>query len=453
MLDGRQRRTCITKLFNDPTAVYEWAKDCCGFKNKASEDEDPIDDIDRKQASSDTERAMKSTSLEILLDYILLCHNKLMKAFDFSKVFSEKALNYYSKNKNNKFEVDPIKLSKHIRALNDDRDFKANNTLQHKESFMHYLTDRYDFRPDNAHASNNLAIHLNLYWDVIKSAFDVYAKIDKVLTDAEVGFIELNDATISDAQNVFSKINSGGTQLNAAELLSAKPYWNEPAEPNGSMKKAIDCLYKKLNTEIDTENKKYCRWDIPATLLQAIDPHNLFYKTTNADPSTDIDVNEISMGFKLLSSCYVGGMSKLSLDELEKAKKKDDNVKLLDWSDNLSSFIDSFKTMVDAIYKQTSFIIIPSWGLSIYDILGAGAAMELFAGAWLKWDGKISEKSFDSKDFKCFLNGFKNHFDRLVYEKMSGSYKGSGDARMARNLKNIDSRTALITTEEHASTL
>lgn len=474
LLDGRQRRTCLKRLFEEPDVVYRWAKTCCGFKanspesdvrtkfwakvenylgrdledlTKNKEDEDnPEEDIipDDSEPNTDASDAVISSSLDVLLEYILLIHNKLLKAFDFSKSFTEKSLNYYSKNERNEYYVDSVQLSNYIREFNRNRNLPK-NTLTDQLSFSSYLQNRYDFRQDNNKASNDLIKHLNSYWNVIKAAFEVYAKLDAVLGNAEVGFIELNNASITDTQNVFSKINSGGTQLNAAELLSAKPYWNEKAEPESSMKKVIDLLYQKLKTDIsENGEKRYCRWDIPATILSVVDPKNVFFKSVNNDEEVEnVNVTEIAMGFKLVSSCFVGGMTKISLDSLEKGEKA------LDWSDNLNDFISSFKQMLNAICLYTNFNVLPMWGTSIYDILGAGASMELIAVAWNKWEKDISSKSYTSIEFKSFINEFKNHFDRLILEKMSGAYKGSGDSKMANNILRPTERAKQISEEEH----
>ena len=474
LLDGRQRRTCLKRLFEEPDVVYQWAKSCCGFKTSSRESElrakywakvesylgrdleeitknkdemessDDDTSTDESESNSDSSDAVFSLALDVLLEYILLSHNKLLRAFDFSRFFTEKSLNYYSKNERNEYYVDSVQLSNYIRELNRNRNLPK-NALSDQNAFSAYLQERYDFRSDNSKASNDLIKHLNSYWNVIKSAFDVYAKLDAVLGNAEVGFIELNNASITDTQNVFSKINSGGTQLNAAELLSAKPYWNEKVDPESGMKKVIDLLYRKLKTDISENGEnRYCRWDIPATILSVVDPKNIFFKSVNnIEEVENVNVIEIAMGFKLVSSCFVGGMSKISLDSLEKG----DNA--LDWSDNLSDFISSFKQMLDAICLYTNFGILPMWGTSIYDILGAGASMELVAVAWNKWKTDICDRSYTSIEFKSFINEFKNHFDRLIIEKMSGAYKGSGDSKMANNLLRPIERSKQITEEEN----
>ena len=490
LLDGRQRRTCLKKLFEDPSAVYAWAKKVCNIKqtdldpdvkkkfwnkveeflgreldppkNKTSNLEDdtyenpdtsPEENEDDENEyialdtdfSEETKRAMESTSLEILLDYILLSHHKLNKAFDFRCVFTEKKPGYWKKDANNSTVCDPVKLSKFIREVN--KDTERATIIASQENFLAYLDSEYDYKADVKNPTAKLSSHLRNHWDDIAKSFDVYQKLDNVFMSAEVGFIELKSKSIADAQNVFSKINSGGTQLNAAELLSAKPYWNKSAIPAQPLIKKIDILYSKLKTDnYNNEEKTYCRWDIVATIISAVDSYNLFFKSVNANPAvTEVDITEIAMGFKLVSSCFVGGMSKLSLDKLEEKSN------ILEWQDNLSSFIDSMSRMIEAIYKNTYFNVLPDWNCSIYELLGAGATMELIAGAWIRWKNGVYDKAYTSKEFLNFVNAFKNHFDRLILEKIKGLYKGSGDSKMAFNLQNLSERITPITKEEHAS--
>lgn len=47
----------------------------------------------------------------------------------------------------------------------------------------------------------------------------------------KVAIIETHDITSTDSQKIFNLINTGGTQLTASEILSAKPKWNAPIKP------------------------------------------------------------------------------------------------------------------------------------------------------------------------------------------------------------------------------
>ena len=487
LLDGRQRRNCIKTLCKDPVTFYGWASKACSFKSNDSDDviydkfytkveEFLGQDLEEKKASPsaqgeseeaeskaedeadssidhfDSEKnSISSDSLNLLYKYILLVHHKLTTAFNFKAFFDAIDLTrvHCTKNDKNEIVVDPVELSEFIRGIN--KEARRGEILSSKENFLEYLLERkFRYISDSGRKSPEsvAAIHFDKYWDsVIRPAFDIYMAMDAVLTNAEVGFIELNDAKIVDAQNVFSKINSGGTQLNAAELLSAKPYWNKPASPDSRQQKMIDCLYSKLNTDSYIEgSRQYCRWDIAATLLPAVDERKIFFSSQNADPDvSEVNLTEISMGFKLLSSCFAvpRGMSKMSLDNLEKDSH-------LDWGDSLQEFIRSMKGMIDTIYNNTNLTILPDYGCSLYDILGAAGTMELLAGAWIVWhENGAEDKPHNSADFKKFINGFKNHLDRIFLDRVLGQYKGSGDSKMAANLKDIEKRTVQISTEEN----
>lgn len=485
LLDGRQRRTCVKTLFENPLAVYGWARKTCKFKPADQFDavrdrydekvrdflgrdlDDPSDDNEqdegqvsqeeeasttsdppRQQPEDDLARVEQSASLNVFYEYILLVHNKLYKAFDLRDYFTEKNLQYYSKDQNNESYVDPVKLSGFIREINRRPD--RYTIIASADNLQKHLEDRFDIiQKPGKDQSKALNKHISKFWDVIFSkVFNIYSDLDTILTNSEVGFIELNNARIVDAQNVFSKINSGGTQLNAAELLSAKPYWNQCAKPSEEQKAIIDCLYAKLKTDdLEPNEKSYCRWDVVATLLPTVDPHRIFFNSQNNIQSIqNVNVVEIAMGFKLLSSCFATpkGMSKLCLESLEGNDSK------LKWTDDLRSYIISMSKMIDVLQNLTNLAILPSWHCSLYDLFGAAATMELLAGAWIMWEERgVKDMNHSSSDFIQFLNGFKNHLDRVIREKVAGSYKGSGDSKMASNLKDIDRRVAKVTDEDN----
>lgn len=65
-------------------------------------------------------------------------------------------------------------------------------------------------------------------FDVIQSDINTIREAETIFSDARIGVISLKNVSPLDAQNIFSLVNSGGTQLKAEELLSAKPFWNMP---------------------------------------------------------------------------------------------------------------------------------------------------------------------------------------------------------------------------------
>lgn len=147
LLDGRQRRNALDELYNNPVAVYDWAKAYCKISPSDNEfevrekfrlkinaylDADKSDDSEIQDGEfepngnteihsneeegiqDDSEVASENEVSEVLgnvskiikpmdglLNLILMVHQKKnttndwYKAFDFSKYFKQKALQYY----------------------------------------------------------------------------------------------------------------------------------------------------------------------------------------------------------------------------------------------------------------------------------------------------------------------------------------------------------------------
>lgn len=143
---------------------------------------------------------------------------------------------------------------------------------------------------------------------------DVVDRSEKVFTDARIGIIRLTNATPLDAQNIFSRINRGGTQLKAEELLSAKPYWNKSVNlVDPAVVDRIKEMYRNLGIPAPDS---IVRWDIAATFISRIKDENLIFDTyEDVRKKKEISMDEISLGFKLLSSIYAQGMSNKQVNE------------------------------------------------------------------------------------------------------------------------------------------
>ena len=100
---------------------------------------------------------------------------------------------------------------------------------------------------------------------------------------------------------IFNIINSEGEKLTAVEILSAKPHWNIIVDnPSQLALDAVRELYKKIGTV----QSDVVRWDLPATFLKRIGKNFVLKQFT--DSKTDFE-KELTCGFKILSSIYVGG--------------------------------------------------------------------------------------------------------------------------------------------------
>ena len=99
---------------------------------------------------------------------------------------------------------------------------QENDGERTQEFFVDYYLQNFDVKDQNKFEKD-----VSMKWDNILNSLDVVDRSEKIFADARIGIIRLTNATPLDAQNIFSRINRGGTQLKAEELLSAKPYWNK----------------------------------------------------------------------------------------------------------------------------------------------------------------------------------------------------------------------------------
>ena len=483
LLDGRQRRTCLKKLAEEPATVYEWARKFCKFKFSS----DVLDvkekfycevkkylgsDIEDEELTEDNENEVENTettsldfddgneifkNLSKLLDYILMVHpgntsdNAWFKAFNFKDYFRPKNISYLQQNINNpsQYDINQFELCKFIRDSYEEVYDRETHQLS-IANFILYIEKKWDFKGEEGsqeEKKNKKAFEqkvLNEVKDKILDSYSAINELDNVLSNARIGMIYLSNASTLDAQNIFSRINKEGTQLSAYELLSAKPYWNINVSLNSNDKQKIRILYKKLNIDFDEQG---VRWDIPATLVSQIDSKNhLFYSSSNTeDNDIKFDVNEITTGFKLLSACKVKGISKISLDKLEEPG-------ILQWEDNLESFIDQMRQMIGTIFaKIPEFQTLKLWNKNIHQLLGDAPTFELLSVAYDFYSKFQDDMIEGNTRLKEFISNTKNHFDRLVFEKVTGKWKGSSDSLFARNVSDlyIASRRAPITSEEN----
>ncbi|MFI3214697.1 MAG: DUF262 domain-containing protein, partial [Eubacteriales bacterium] len=338
LLDGRQRRNALKLMREDYVSLYEWARSFIKFTANDSDDivkekfwkkidiylqkefenvkeseteneEDSEDDewIDSFDAQS------QYNSLVTLLDIILVVHGKKVKGntkfermFLFNGIVEIKDLSYATV-REGKYVCDPVKLRKKIlesiEENNIDRDSFCDNLL------------RYRVTEDCEKA---LKDHISMHWDYYSNCIDVVKRSEAVISKARIGMIKLYNATVLDAQNIFSLVNAGGTTLTSEELLSARPFWNVPvASPSGAVRDEVLKLYQKLG--IDVPDDVY-RWDFGATLLSRIDRKNLIFDELPLEVESSLG-KRMSLGFKLLSAIYLGGITNNDVTMLENTKK------------------------------------------------------------------------------------------------------------------------------------
>lgn len=465
LLDGRQRRNALVSMRDNPVELYEWARNYIGFKKTADvldvtnaywdkvekylqteehdtsdEDEyepDTYEDVVEDAAEEDSFDSTKQRQgLRTLLDIILMVHqnkptgSKWEQTFDFTKYFTRLK---YAPIKNGG-RISPVLLRRFILELIKaiDHEYDGNLTPQ---NFVDYYVQNFDISDQHKFEKD-----VDKKWDSISSSVDVISRSEKIFADARIGIIRLTNATPLDAQNIFSRINKGGTQLKAEELLSAKPYWNrEVAITDPAVINRVKDMYAKL--DIPTPDS-IVRWDLAATLISRIQDGNLVFNPyIEAKQKNEISMDEISLGFKLLSAVYQGGMSSKHVIDLE----KNESIK---WDSDIDELIDSINVICNILLQDGFFKYLQSWRMPITKLLGNAIALEFVAILWLDWQDKGKPRYSESGDMKALRRDARILFDRLVFEYATKTWRGSGDSKMSSDIKNWKFRIASVSKDD-----
>ena len=471
LLDGRQRRNALITMYNNPVEVYNWATRFIGIKgnmpeaevrdrfsekiseylqsefNKSTEDADEINDHLENDNDSGEGRTfdaeIQSENMHALLELILLVHtkykgtNRFAGMFKFDKIIPIEDLEY-SAYANGEYYIEPTKLKKFIKN-------RIDNDETEKTEFINYLIKRHKLNDKDA---KKIDYYVTSQWEYFEKCFETIRKTDEIIINARIGLIRLIDASPLDAQNIFSLVNGGGAPLTAEELLSARPFWNmEVLNPTDEIKSVAKDLYTFLGISVPSN---VVRWDVCATLLSRIDKSNLiFTKIDLSDSKTTqtLFTKKLTLGFKLLSAVYVGGISSNSVKDLENERKAK-----IDWNRDVESFIKEFNIAMDLLYDCEYFKYLMSWKQSIMSLMGNSVALEFATLIYKNWVdlGKPTKGNPKLKEYQ------KNAVilcDRLLYEYSSRLWAGSADSRLARDLTISKERFSVVSFEDWESVI
>lgn len=446
LLDGRQRRTALMELRANPDSVYEWAKKYIKFKPNEdinslrnafwgtvdaylqadNEDDDEPDSeyINDENQEDDINKSRQKEGLTTLLDIILMVHQKKSGLGLWERIFSLKdyvnRLPYAPKREN--YTINPVSLRSFL------LDYSSQNKNFSIDSFIQFLDDRGEVKDEKFNELKNL---IERQWNEISSIISTISKSEQIFKAARIGVILIKNVTPLDAQNIFSRINSGGTQLKAEELLSAKPFWNEKVINHDSkMVELVKQLYDKLGVETPTDGT-VVRWDYGATLIARIKDKGLLFDI-DKDAKKEIDMGIITLGFKLISSYFEKGMSAVVVGEIERDNK-------IKWGQSIDELVDNINKICEILHNNDFFKFLSYWKKSIYHLMGSAIILEFITILLLDWESRECPTTASS-EMNGFLRDAKNLFDRLVFEYAIGAWRGSGDSKMAAHIKNWDDR-------------
>jgi hypothetical protein len=466
LLDGRQRRNALIKMSEDPENIYTWAKKYIGFKEsmqphevedkfwqkineylELNEVDDPEEILDIEDDNSkieedklsveepDSESVEKSSSkltgLDLLLDLIILVHNKALKYSGFSKPFD------FTKLIDNLPYVDTLGGGKQY--LNSKKiktfihEFKShcrNNNFDYeeRESFLGFFMSRFKTTDDN---DKKIKIEVDRNWPKIIDRIELIDKIDNLLLNSKIGLIEVKDISTADGQKIFNIINSEGTQLTAVEILSAKPSWTKQIKnPNPELVLAAKNLYSR----IQIKNDNVVRWDIPATFIDRLEDSSYIFRKFS-DAKTDFE-KKLTLGFKLLSGLLVGGVKKEDITSLSLKNN-------INWELDFEKLIRELNLFTKILSEYEYFKYFKSWKGSILDILSDTIALNFIIISFKDWKRK-GEPVGSNSNTRQFQKNSLILLDHLIFEYVHRQWRGSGDAKVAQNIFGFSSLPELF---------
>lgn len=356
-----------------------------------------------------------SQGLRELQDLILLIHpvkksgSGLTIPFSFHKDIDN--LDYVAKDRDTgKDVVDAEKLISWL-------DFKkalARKAVPTKDEFYLWLTEGKHVRIPDAQMKAKVAER----WSKIEKILRALDALDKRLQETKIGYLEVRDCTANDEKKIFEIINTGGTPLTSEEILSAKPAYNRPVENADEM---IQKNVRDLYAEIGVDTRGVVRWDIPATLLSRISFPSVLSDEMKLE-------RRLTIGFKLMSGYYVGGVSKDDVSKLSDSSK-------VAWG--TLTFENMMNRMAKALQRNELLNDWRTWQFPVSTVLGDQIAINYLLVLAKDWERKAEPTITNSAKHLQFQRNAATLLDRSIYEYVTRQWRGSGDSKTAANLANL----------------
>ena len=303
LLDGRQRLSALKDFRNDPDRMYEAAKSYLKFTDRTTDEElkelfwkrvesylinISLETPDTDAESYDTEsqepdnvnndnayesgidRERQQEGLKTLLDVIRIAHvrqkcdrTSSRKYGSWERLFKldEYLTNLPYQLKKEQYIINPVQLRKYLLELGTEADEKRIPLSQE------YFIDKVDEMIKEG-KEQDFKDYVNHHWQEMANVIRIIVRSEKIFRNATIGVIMIQNVTPLDAQNIFTKINKGGSPLTTEELNSAKPFWNEVI---GGYSPEVDELVRKLYARLNVSTEgKVVKWDLAATLMHRI---------------------------------------------------------------------------------------------------------------------------------------------------------------------------------------
>ncbi|MCB5903108.1 hypothetical protein LIV42_12630 [Bacillus cereus] len=140
---------------------------------------------------------------------------------------------------------------------------------------------------------------------------------------------------------------------------------------------------------------------------------------------------DMTLGFKLLSAYYIGGISKADVASLAKEKE-------INWG--YIEFESKINQMKNELLKSDTFKFWSSWKKSLLSMTSQAVAINFIVVTLKDWERKGMPANSSSSAHKSFIKNSLITFDQLVYEYITNQWKGSSDSRIKGNLIELETK-------------
>jgi hypothetical protein len=484
LLDGRQRRNALEKMYQDPENIYVWAKKYLGIKssdqpldiqNKFWEKiEAYLNDADESGFNDARNQAIEKGENEFYYDgKVYSVNSKIEVIEDYEGDFSDEDLDseFVTKsddelvseyNRSVKGNLDellfiiqtvhnktvqksgftaPFDLRKIIPNLSYS--INGNQTLSGQllktfiSEFLKYIEDNhlqeantkslvlfYRSRHQlNEKDFSKVSSVINQNWADIEKSIEVERILKSRLQEAIIGIIETIGITATDSQMIFTLINKEGTKLSAVEILSAKPSWNIIVKsPSNEVENERKLLYEAIKNDaiVDT-----VRWDYPATIYARLSNFDFLFPKLDYQISNQLD-KKLTLGFKILSGIYQKGIKKEDVDALSLNRD-------INWESDIDKLISDLQVMGRVLSESDYFKYLKGLGKSYLEITSDAIALNFLFTCYYDFVKKGMPIGQSSKT-KIFIHNAIILADKLMFEYITFKWRGSSDGKIAKNI-------------------
>jgi hypothetical protein len=353
--------------------------------------------------------------MEELLQILLLSRRgAYARIFDFRELLAERPrLKYLTVDEQGNQAVSTAELSTWIRET------AASSGLDSPDQLFDALDTQYVVTDAEA-----LQERLARDWNKLSSRIRAVLRLEDYLRNTRLGYIEVSAPTAADEMKIFELINTGGTPLTSAEILSAKRDWNlEVANAPQPVRESRIRLYAQA-LRIPPRDEVVRRWDIAATLLDRLDLAWIFGEF-NIRKKPQFEAQTI-LGFQLYAGRYLGKLMKDDLGDL--ASNNEISWETLSLDTEIRGSISAASSVPLAYWQQWS-----RRGLSLRSSMSAAVALEFVLLLVSDWRRKEQPSSGARRE--ALQRNAVVTIDRLVFEYLTRRWAGSSDSKIAGDLR------------------